>query len=371
MIVLDIALYALIVVVLIQVFFYLHVFGKFAFHKSKKTNNTPKTPVSVIICAKNEAENLKRFLPSVIQQDYKDFEIVLINDGSNDKTLEVMEAFSLSNRNIKIVDVKPVEIFWGNKKYPLTLGIKAAKHNLLLFTDADCKPLSKYWIKEMVANFNSKTSIVLGYGAYAKVKNSLLNKLIRFETVNAAISYLSLAKMGMPYMGVGRNLAYTKTQFFKVNGFMKHMHIRSGDDDLFVNEAATSTNTRICVSKYSFTSSAPKTSYKIWFRQKRRHVSTAKHYKLNHMMILALFYTSSLLFWCLSILLLAFWYFPIYTLILIFIRFVALFSLYGASIKKLGEKDLIFLLPFLEIFLIVSQLAIFISNLISKPKHWK
>lgn len=371
MIVLDIALYTLVVVVLIQVFFHLHVFGKFAFHKSKKTSNNPKTPVSVIICAKNEAENLKRFLPSVIHQDYESFEIVLINDGSSDETLEVMETFAATNHNIKIVNVATVETFWGNKKYPLTLGIKAAKHNLLLFTDADCKPLSKYWVKEMVSNFNTETSIVLGYGGYSKIKNSLLNKLIRFETVNTAISYFSFAKMGMPYMGVGRNLVYTKTQFFKVNGFMKHMHIRSGDDDLFVNEAATNTNTRICISKESFTTSVPKTSYKTWFKQKRRHVSTAKYYKLNHKIILGLFYTSSLLFWCLSILLLAFWYFPIYTLILIFIRFVTLFSSYGASMKKLGEKDLIFLLPFLEIFLIVSQLAIFISNLISKPKHWK
>jgi hypothetical protein len=371
MIILDIVFYTLIVVVLIQVFFFLYVFGKFAFHNSKQVNTNPKTPVSVIICAKNEAENLKTFLPTVVQQDYENFEIVLINDGSNDETLEVMERFSLANQNIKIVNVEPVETFWGNKKYPLTLGIKAAKHNILLFTDADCKPVSKYWIKEMVSNFNSKTSIVLGYGGYSKIKNSILNKLIRFETLHTAISYISFAKMGMPYMGVGRNLAYTKTQFFKVNGFMKHMRVRSGDDDLFVNQAATNANTSICISKKSFTTSTPKTSFKTWFRQKRRHVSTATYYKLNHKIILALFYTSSLMFWCLSILLLVFWHFPIYSVALICIRCIALFFIYGLSAKKLNEKDLIFLLPVLEIFLIISQLAIFISNIISKPNHWK
>lgn len=371
MIILDIALYTLIVVVLIQVFFYLHIFGKFAFRKEEKVSKNPKTPVSVIICAKNEAENLKAFLPSVVGQDYENFEIVLINDGSHDETLEVIKDFSKENQNIKIVNVVPVETFWGNKKYPLTLGIKAAKHNVLLFTDADCKPVSKYWIKEMVSNFNSETSIVLGYGAYSKVKKSLLNKLIRFETLHAAISYLSFAKIGMPYMGVGRNLAYTKTQFFKVNGFMKHMHIRSGDDDLFVNEAATPNNTRICISKDSFTISVPKTSFKSWFKQKRRHVSTAKHYKLNHKIMLALFYISSFTFWALSILLIAFWYFPIYVCILILVRFSVFLFAYGFSAKKLNEKDLIVLSPLLEIFLIVSQLAIFINNIISKPNHWK
>lgn len=371
MIILDIALYSLIVVVLIQVFFLLHLFGKLAFFKPKSVVTNSKAPVSVIICAKNEAENLKLFLPSVIRQEYENFQIVLINDGSHDDTLEVMEDFSKSHQNIKIVNVEPVEIFWGNKKYPLTLGIKAAEHNILLFTDADCKPLSKYWIRAMVSNFNPETSIVLGYGAYSKIKNSLLNKLIRFETLIAAISYFSLAKIGMPYMGVGRNLAYTKAQFFKVNGFMKHMNIHSGDDDLFINEAATNSNTRICISPDSFTTSVPKMSLKSWIRQKRRHISTAKHYKLSHKIILTLFYTSSFLFWLLSVVLLAFWHFPIVVCLLILIRLVSQFSSYGLSAKKLNETDLILLLPVLELFLIVSQLAIFISNIISKPNHWK
>lgn len=371
MTILDIALYALIVVVLIQVFFYLHIFGKFAFKKSKQTTKNANTAVSVIICAKNEAENLKTFLPSVIQQDYNHFEIVLINDASTDDTLEVMEGFLEQHKNIKIVNVEPVETFWANKKYPLTLGIKAAQHNVLLFTDADCKPISRYWIKNMVSNFNATTSIILGYGGYSVVKNSFLNKLIRFETLHTAMSYFSLAKLGMPYMGVGRNLAYTKTQFFSVNGFIKHMHIRSGDDDLFVNEAATNTNTRICVCPDSFTISAPKTSFKSWFKQKRRHVSTAKHYKLNHKITLALFYISNFLFWVLSILLLAFWHFPIYTASLIVIRFVTIFFTYSFTAKKLNEKDLILFLPFLEIFLIISQMAIFINNIISKPNYWK
>ncbi|MFS4484092.1 glycosyltransferase [Hyunsoonleella sp. 2307UL5-6] len=371
MLILDIILYVFAVVVLIQVFFYLYVFGKFAFYKPTNNNKSPNTPVSVIICAKNETENLKAFIPYVINQEYQNFEIVLINDFSSDDTLEVMEEFALINQNIKIVNVEPVEAFWGNKKYPLTLGIKAAKHNIVLFTDADCKPISKYWIKEMISKFNSETSIVLGYGAYTKVKNSLLNKLIRFETLTAAISYFSLANLGMPYMGVGRNLAYTKTKFFEVNGFTKHMNIRSGDDDLFVNAAATNSNTQISIAKESFTTSIAKTSLKSWFVQKRRHVSTAKHYRLNHKIILGLSYISNLLFWVLAILLVILWHFPMAILSLILLRMIFVYFIYGKSAKKLNEKDLIILLPFLEIFLIVSQLAIFISNIISKPKYWK
>ncbi|GAB1856735.1 glycosyltransferase [Flavobacteriaceae bacterium MHTCC 0001] len=371
MVLLDVAFYALIVVVLIQVFFFLHLFRKFAYFKENEINKNSETPVSVIICAKNEAENLKVFLPSVINQEYKDFQIVLINDASKDDTLSVMETFAASASNIKIVDVKQVESFWGNKKYPLTLGIKASEHDILLFTDADCKPLSKYWISEMVSRINQDTSIVLGYGAYAKIKGSFLNKLIRFETLTTAISYASMAIAGSPYMGVGRNLAYTKSQFFKINGFIKHINILSGDDDLFVNAAATAVNTTICFSQNAWTESMPKTTFKSWFKQKRRHVSTAKNYKLKHKIILFLLYTTNFLFWALSILLLVFWFAPIYVIGLILIRMVCQFFIFMACAKKLNENDVIPLFSILEIFLILFQLAIFITNLIKKPNHWK
>lgn len=367
---LDIVFYGFVAVVIIQVIFYVFFFSKFAFAKKQKVSQK-NIPVSVIICAKNEAENLKAFLPSVIAQDYPDFEIVLINDASKDDTLEVMEHFSKAHSNIKIVNVKSIEAFWGNKKYALTLGIKAAKNDYLLFTDADCKPVSKQWIKKMSSHFSNKKSIVLGYGAYAKINKSFLNKLIRFETLVTAINYFSFAKLGMPYMGVGRNLAYTRKEFFNANGFINHIKIRSGDDDLFVNQMATVRNTALCYTSGSFTKSTPKKTFDAWFKQKRRHVSTAKHYKLKHKVLLALLYASNLLFWILSILLLTTLYKWKIVLALFLTRIILQYTVMGLSSKKLKELDLIFFIPFLEIFLIVMQLTIFINNLVSKPNHWK
>ena len=367
---LDFVFYGFIAVVIIQVIFYAFIFGKFAFSGQKKV--TPKKiTISVIICAKNEAENLKKFLPSIIEQDYPNFEIVLINDSSNDDTLDVIHHFTKLNDNIKVVDVKSIEAFWGNKKYALTLGIKAAKNDFLLFTDADCKPVSKYWIKEMSANFSNTKSIVLGYGAYSKIKKSFLNKLIRFETLITAVNYFSFAKSGLPYMGVGRNLAYTKKEFFDANGFINHIKVRSGDDDLLVNQIATHKNTTICFSKKSFTKSIPKTTFEAWFKQKRRHVSTAKHYKMNHKVMLTLLYISNVLFWLFSLMLFVSIYNWQIVLGLFLFRIVLQFTILGVSSKKLGETDLLVYLPFLEIFLIITQLTIFINNLISKPIHWK
>ncbi|AUP78377.1 glycosyltransferase [Flavivirga eckloniae] len=370
MVFLDFIFYAFIVVVAIQIIFYTFFFSRFAFLKQAKKYKK-NISVSVLICAKNEAENLQNFLPLVINQDYPDFEIVLINDASNDNTLQVMEQFASKHKNIKIVNVKNTEAFWANKKYALTLGIKASKHEYLLFTDADCKPASKHWIKHMTAHFSDKKHLVLGYGGYVKIKNSFLNKLVRFETLVTAIHYFSFAKLGLPYMGVGRNLAYTKTKFFKANGFVDHMKLPSGDDDLFINQVANKKNTSICVTTNSFTESIPKTSFRSWFKQKRRHVSTAKFYKLKHKILLTLIYSSQLLFWGLAILLFSIPYNWEIVLALVLFRMIFQYVIYNKSAKKLREKDLLVLLPFLEVFLIIVQLTIFINNLISKPNYWK
>lgn len=367
---LDLIFYSFIVVASIQVIYILGLFSKFTFLKPKKI--TPKNlGVSVIICAKNEAENLKKFLPSIISQNYPNFEIVLINDASSDDTLDVIETFASQHSNIKIVNVKNNEAFWANKKYALTLGIKASKNNYLLFTNADSQPVSNEWIQDMSACFTNEKSIVLGYGSYSKIKKSFLNKLIRFEALVTAIQYFSFAKAGIPYMGVGRNLAYTKEEFFKANGFINHIKIRSGDDSLFINEAATKKNTTISVTENSFTRSIPKTTFNDWIIQKRRHTSTTKHFKLNHRILLALLYATQLLFWFLAtILLITIYKWEIVTAIFA-VRLILYYTVLGVSSKKLDEKDLLIVLPFLEIFLMLIQLTIFINNLISKPHHWK
>ena len=368
--ILDIIFYAFLLVVTIQVAYYLIIFQRFAF--SKPQSSTSKNiAVSVIVCAKNEAENLKQFIPLIANQDYKDFEIVLVNDASRDNTLEVMENLAKKYSNIKIVDVENNEAFWANKKYALTLGIKASKYDYLIFTDADCKPISKYWIKEISSNFSNQKTIVLGYGGYKKIKNSFINKLIRFETLLTALQYFSYTKFGFPYMGVGRNLAYRKDEFYKVNGFVDHMDVNSGDDDLFINNIATIDNTAVCYTPYSFTKSLPKTTFKDWFRQKRRHVSTAKRYKLIHKLLLAEFYSSQILFWVLGILLILLQFKLNIVLSVFIITILIKYLIIAFSAKKLNEVDLIILYPFLEIFLIFFQFSIFIANLISKPKHWK
>jgi glycosyltransferase involved in cell wall biosynthesis len=362
--------YFFIAIVVIQIFYYLGIFGKFAF--SKPQNIVPKNlPVSVIVCAKNEEENVKRFIPLLAEQNYPDFEIVLIDDASSDETLEVFEEFEKQYSNIRLVKVQNNEAFWGNKKYALTLGIKASKKDYLLFTDADCYPTSKEWITAMTSHVTETKTIVLGYGGYEKIDRSILNKVIRFETVLTAVQYFSWAKAGLPYMGVGRNLAYKKEEFFNVNGFIEHIQVRSGDDDLFINQAANKENTAISYSPESFTYSNPKESYGEWFRQKRRHVSTAEYYKFFDKMQLSLFFSSQLFFFILVILLLAFQFQWIAVLAILATRYTVAWTVIGFSAGKLKENDLKVWFPVVEIMLIFTQINIFITNIFSKPVHWK
>ncbi len=367
---LNITFYLFILVVAIQVFYYLIVFGKFAYTKAQKSN-PKRIPISVIVCAKNESENVTKYIPLLAEQDYPDFEIILIDDASSDGTLEIFEEFEKQYPNIRLVKVVNNEAFWGNKKFALTLGIKAAKKEYLLFTDADCYPSTKDWIKEMSAQFTMNKTIVLGYGGYIKIPNSFLNKIIRFETMLTAVQYFSWAKIGHPYMGIGRNMAYKKEEFFNVNGFIDHMKIRSGDDDLFINQASNTKNTTISYSPESFTYSEPKTSFKDWFTQKRRHVSTASFYKPFDRTQLAIFYISQLFFILLPIILLVFLHQWIIVLSLIGFRYLFSWITLGYASAKLKEKDVMYWFPIIEIVLIFTQLNIFLTNIFSKPVHWK
>ena len=360
-------LYIFTAVVLINAAYFI-LFSKFSFLKPTKLVTTGSFPISIIVCAKNEAENLKNNIPHWLAQDYPNFELILIDDASSDDTKEVIESFAKDNENIHTVIVENNETFWSNKKYSMTLGIKRALNKRMLFTDADCRPASKDWLKLMTASLDKETQLILGYGAYEKQKG-LLNALIRFETMMTAVQYFSYAEAGMPYMGVGRNLAYTSHIFYENRGFMSHMNIPSGDDDLFVNEAATKKNTALCIEADAFTYSIPKQSFKNWFLQKKRHITTAVHYKPKHRILLGLYFISNFLFWVLAAACFIFidWKIP---LAIVIFRFLLQYIFVGNATKLLKEKSLLPFLPIFELFLVFLQLTIFISNKLAKPKRW-
>src|SRR6476469_6141680 len=276
-------------VILIQLYYYIFVFRKLADFQPKTKYVSQEYPISVIICARDEAHNLTKNLPGILVQDYKTtHEIIVVNDNSSDETKYLLEEFRKSFKNLNPVLLTQEAKGIPGKKFPLSMGIKSSKYEIVLLTDADCVPSSEFWMQKMQNGFGEETQIVLGYGAYYKLPG-ILNKLIRFETFHTALQYLSFALAGKPYMGVGRNLAYKKDLFFKNKGFSAINHIPGGDDDLFINMVANKKNTAIVIEKDAHTLSEAAPTWSIWQKQKFRHYTTSKYYKAKHKFLLGLY----------------------------------------------------------------------------------
>lgn len=355
--------------ILIQLTYYLFTFSRLAFYKHKQQNNN-KPPVSVVICARNELKNLKAFLPSVLEQKYPSFQVVVVNDCSWDETQKFLEELEPQYPQLKIVELKEQERYQHGKKFALALGIKAAANDLLLLTDADCYPATPNWITETIHTYKDNTDIVIGYGAYKK-EAGILNHWVRFDTVFNAMQYLSYAIGKNAYMGTGRNLSYKRKLFFGNKGFAKHFHILSGDDDLFVNETATKQNTAVCITPDAFTFSKAKTTVRDWLAQKKRHMSTGFHYKAKHKFALGTFMLSQILLYPLLAALLISKFKIEWVCIAFGLRLLTQLFIFGKSMQKLKETDLIWLIPFFDLLVSIVYPFVSFSNVIVKNKSWK
>lgn len=327
-------------------------------------------PASVVICARNEAENLKRYLKVVLIQQYKQYEVIVVNDQSTDNTIDVLVDFYLRNKNLKIVDIKPNEKKpYEGKKYALMKGIEAATFDTIVVTDADCRPASTMWLGKLVGAYMNQTKVVLGYSPYEK-QPGLLNMLIRYENFMAALQYFGYAKAGIPYMGVGRNLSYSKDLFTSFKGYDKAKDLPTGDDDLLVNATATGKNTELCIDKDAFVYTKAETTFSDWINQKRRHLRSGFRYKFYHIVLLFLFPLSLLLFYMLPVYLLIKGIMPLVVLGAfagtLLLKLLTTFNIY----RKLGVADLITVSPLLDIAYTVYLLIIFFLILLKPKKSW-
>jgi cellulose synthase/poly-beta-1,6-N-acetylglucosamine synthase-like glycosyltransferase len=361
--------WSLVFALVLLLFYYLRFYLLLGRYKStyKPADEWPK--VSVVICARNEEVNLTRYLQSVLDQDYPDYEVVVVNDCSWDNTGDILEEFATRNKHLKIVTIKEDEYYQHGKKVALMMGIKGASNDLLILTDADCYPSSNQWLKKMVSGFSSGKEIVLGYGPYKREKG-LLNTLIRFDAATIGMQYLSFGLAGRTYMGVGRNLAYRKQLFYKVKGFASHYHIPSGDDDLFVNEAANAGNVIVMADKDSFTYTDAKDTFKKWWRQKQRHLLTGKRYKTSHKFRLGLYIAAQWLFYAAftAALVLQFQWMVVCGIFVF--RLLIQMLIFNSCFRKLDEKGLLALLPFLEIFFLLFYPVITLARAMRRKTPW-
>ncbi len=360
----------LVIMLLIQLSYYWFVFARPAFYNAQKRPVSDlKPPVSVIICAKNEYHNLVKFLPKVLEQDYPEFEVIVVNDASDDDTFYLLRELRDKYSHLKVVNIEENLNFFRGKKFPLSLGIREAKHERLLLADADCQPAGPNWISSMQEAFTDKTEIVLGYGAYNE-QPGLLNKLIRFDTLQVAMQYMGYALAGMPYMGVGRNLAYHRSLFYNSGGFVKHYKLMSGDDDLFINGVANKENTRLQMDAASFTYSRPKQSLGYWFHQKRRHLTTGGFYRPRHQAVLGTFAFTRFLFFALLVLLAVVKVEPVLLAAVFAIRLATQLFIVKKVMNRLHEKHFLMWVPLFEIFLMIVNTWLGLVGMFGRKTQW-
>lgn len=349
--------------------YYWVIFYRLAIHK-EKAEKINEQGVSVVICARDEYFRLKENLPLILEQDYSNYEVLVVNHASDDDSSFLLARMAEHYPHLKIIEIKENLNFFTGKKFPLSIGIKSAKNDIVLLTDADCKPAGKNWISTMQQFCVDPAEIVLGYGPYG-YKKGILNKLIRFDTVIIAVQYLSCALAGIPYMGVGRNIEYRKSLFYQNKGFTSHYRIDSGDDDLFINSVANNTNTRIILDPESFTFSEPKTKFRDWILQKKRHLSTGRFYRVQHKVLLGSYALSQFLFYFLFVFLLVFNHAVPLVLTIFFVKLFSQMFVFGKCMSRLQEKKIWIYIPFFEIFFLLLNTSISVSNLFSKPNKWK
>lgn len=362
----ELVFVAFCLVILIQLIYYTCIFSRLAFYKPTPKLQSQQQPVSVIICARDEADNIVKNLPGVLVQNYPTSnEVILVNDNSTDDTKYLIDELKKTFKNLVPIALTQEAMMISGKKFPLSMGIKSARYETLLLTDADCVPASENWITLMQDGYRPGTEVVLGYGAYAK-NNSLLNKIIRFETFHSALQYLSYALSGIPYMGVGRNLSYKKELFFKNKGFSSINFIPGGDDDLFINKVATKTNTAIVIDHEAHTLSEAKKTWEDWFSQKTRHYSTAKYYQSKHKWLLGLYSATQFLVYPLFIIAAIFFNWWIALSVFAF-RLIVQAFIYFKTMKKLNEFDLFPLFLLFELWMCVYY-VLFLPALFKKAK---
>ncbi|MCI5057633.1 MAG: glycosyltransferase [Flavobacteriales bacterium] len=355
-------LFILSICISIDISYFIIVFS--SFHKKETFQNQPfQEKISVIIAAKNEAHNLKKNLPHILKQEKVDYEVIIVDDHSNDNTKEIIDSFE----DARILYFRLGENRSG-KKDALSFGIQHAQNEYLIFTDADCIPASEMWLFKVSTHFQN-TPIVLGIGKLIK-KNGLLNKLIRFDANQIALTYISHAKLGLPYMGVGRNMGYTKKIFSEVDGFQKHKDLASGDDDLFIQSLSNQSCSAI-TDPESFTLSKTQNTLAEWLHQKSRHISTSKRYKRRDLFLLSLYnlnryvYLFSLLL--ISLVQKQFWWI-IFGSLLIFILVRILF--YYRPLKRLEELDIWLISPLLELMTLALYPYILFRGWSKGKKAW-
>ena len=363
----QILLSLLMMACLIQLGYFWIFFSRISFFRKKNTTSD-QPPVSIVLVANNQYEFLQTNLPALLEQEYPDFEVVVVNDNSDDGTEDLLKELSHQHNNLQSIVLKQSLNWFKGRKFPLSLGIKSAKNDFILFTDPACKPISDQWISEIISSYDGQTEIVLGYASWQTT--SVFNRFYRFVAFYDALFYFSMALSGIPFKGIGKNLSYKRGLFYKHKGFSSHYTISAGEDEIFVNKAAKKQNTSICIHEAGKVISEKNTSFLNWLNLERSRLKIRRFFKPAHRVMISLYSASVFIFYTsFAFLLIAgfHWLVPVSVFAL---RLISQTIIFAFTQKKLSEKKLLLLSPFFEIFILLIDFFIWINLLFSRKYKW-
>ncbi len=329
---------------LIQSCYHLGLYRKLCLHSKKTKEETDTPPLSIILVAKDAASDLQKNLPSILEQDYPNFEVIVIYEQSSEDNCEdVLKLLQEKYPNLYHSFIPDSARYISHKKLGITMGIKASHHEWLVFTEPNCRPTSNQWLRKMARNFTSGTDIVLGYSNYERAKG-WFNRKITFDTLLNSMRYLGQAISGNPYTGCGRNLAYRKSLFYKQKGFVSHLNLQRGEDDLFVNQTANKRNTQVEAHPESVMRITAPHYSKNWKEEKLSYTMTSRYYKGFSRYLMGFETTTRLLFLTMVIACIVYgiltqsWIVLGTSILLWLLRFIMLIVVFRKTSLALGER---------------------------------
>ena len=352
---------------IVQLGYFWIIFGRLAFYKRKQVSDE-QPPVSVVITVNNQYADLRQNLPFLFNQEYPEFEVVVVNDNSDDASHELLDELSKQHKNLRIVELKQSLNWFKGRKFPLSLGIKSAHHDLLILTDAACQPKSNSWIKEIVSAYLPGTEVTLAYTTFET--KSKINRWLRFTAFYDGLFYLSMALAGGPFKGNGKNLSYRKQMFYGRKGFSSHYKINVGDDEIFINQTARKQNTAVILSPESKVVNIKPVSVGRWFKNEKARLFIRKYFRAGSRLLISLFQSSAFLFYASFVSLLVLGFSWILVLPLFALRLVSQYLIFGLAAKKLDEKKLLPFSPLMEIALILIDFIIWLFLIFSRKNRW-
>jgi glycosyltransferase involved in cell wall biosynthesis len=339
-------------------------------------------PISVVIATRNEHDQVRQNLPFFLDQNYANFEVVVVIDDSDKDLVYIMNEFEKRYSNLKIVSFDWARNFFVSRKFAESVGIKSATHDRILLSHISTRPASPEWISQMSNTLSDNKKIVIGYYTLAS-KTSLLNAFVRFDTFFYTLRYLRAAISGNPFTADSRNLAFDRSLFHETKTVARFYNVNTGDEDMFVNKAATADNTTIEIHPNAFVKGQEAINFGDWFSKKIRHRVLLREFKAAnrlglaiHDWFMALFYLVLFaIFGCSFLPTTSIFDVPLELLMIaggiVLLKLLAQWIVFKRIMSRFKERGFLLLIPVFDLMKLILLPVLLFVGLFTKRITWK